>query len=84
MIRRRAGGRRGSTGPSSVRNSPTIASRMSALVTTPSKWPYSSWTSAMCTGDPLIRSTTSSASTVSGMVGAGRMCARMSGFSPRI
>ena len=71
----------GSAGPSSVRDAPTIASRMSALVTTPSKWPYSSCTRTMWTGDPLITPTTSSASAVSGTVGAGRTCARMSGVS---
>ena len=47
-----------------------MASRMSAGVTIPSKWPYSSWTSAM--GTSAWRSTLSAsrASTVSGMTGA--------------
>ena len=54
----------GSAGPSSVWKLPTMASRISALVTTPWNVPYSSWTNPICTGESRRIETTSRASRI--------------------
>ena len=55
MSRPRAGPAPARPSSTSARNTPVIASRMSAGVTMPSKWPYSSWTSATGTSRFLQR-----------------------------
>ena len=62
--------------------SPTIASSTSAAVTTPSKLPYSSSTSASPSGSVFSRSSASSAVTVSGMTIGWRSAAAIESSLP--